>query len=326
MERVAHWGTGRIAGTALVVSAAAFVAAVLVWQAVTQGGNPDPTVTRLTPAAAIVDTGILVFREGLEAILVLAAITASLGRAGTRYGRPIAGGAAAAFAATVATWFIVVAIVSSIDAPALFVQAATGLLAVVVLLVIMNWFFHKVYWTGWIVHHTRTQRALVDSADHRPAFVFNGLLLLGFSAIYREGFEVVLFLQSIRLQVGQHATLIGAGIGLALTVIVAGLTFVVHHRLPYKKMLVLTGVLLGGVLIVMVGESIQEMQQAGWIGTTALRLHAPAWAGVWFSVYPNVEGLAAQAFAAAFVLGSYWVVAEYLRVWRPRRHTAAAVH
>ncbi|HYM68333.1 MAG TPA: FTR1 family protein [bacterium] len=325
MERVVHAGTGRIVQTALIASAAALVAAVFVWQAVTQGGNPDPTVTRLTPAAAIVDTGILVFREGLEAILVLAAITASLGRAGTAYGRPIAAGATAAFAAAVATWFVVVAVVSSIDAPALFVQAATGLLAVVVLLVIMNWFFHKVYWTGWIVHHTRTQRALVDSADRDPALVFNGLLLLGFSAIYREGFEVVLFLQSIRLQVGQHATLIGAGIGLALTLIVAGLTFVVHHRLPYKKMLVLTGVLLGGVLTVMVGESVQEMQQAGWIGTTALHLHVPAWAGVWLSVYPNVEGLAAQAFAAAFVLGSYWI-AEYLRVWRPRRRATATAH
>jgi high-affinity iron transporter len=303
--------------------AAVLVAAVLLWQAFTQAGNPDPTVNTLTPAAAIVDTGVLVFREGLEAILVLAAITASLGRAGTRFGRPIAGGAAAAFAATVATWFVVVAFVSSIDAPALFVQAATGMLAVAVLLVIMNWFFHKVYWTGWIVHHTRTQRALVESSGGDPSLVRHGLLLLGFSAIYREGFEVVLFLQGIRLQVGQHATLIGAGIGLGLTLVVAGLTFVAHHRLPYKKMLVLTGVLLGGVLIVMIGESVQEMQQAGWIGTTALHVRLPEWAGVWFSVFPTVEGLAAQAFACAFVLGSYWT-AEYVRVWRPRRQAAAA--
>jgi high-affinity iron transporter len=47
--------------------------------------------------------------------------------------------------ASVASWFVVVAIISAIPAPALDVQAATGLLAILVLLVVMNWFFHRVY-------------------------------------------------------------------------------------------------------------------------------------------------------------------------------------
>ena len=62
-------------------------------------------------------------------------------------------------------------------------------------------------------------------------------------------------MQSLRLQVGSLVVLEGVAIGLVFTAVVGALTFVAHHRLPYKKMLILTGVLLGVVLIVMVGEN-----------------------------------------------------------------------
>ena len=87
-------------------------------------------------------------------------------------------------------------------------------------------------------------------------------------------------------------------------------------------MLVLTGVMLGVVLIVMVGESVQEMQLAGWLPETTVALSIPGWVGLWFAVFPTVEGLVAQALAAALVLGSYFG-AEYWRVKRPRKRAAA---
>ncbi|GMA58366.1 hypothetical protein GCM10025858_28690 [Alicyclobacillus sacchari] len=87
-------------------------------------------------------------------------------------------------------------------------------------------------------------------------------MILGFTSVYREGFEVVLFLQNTRMQVGSQVVVIGATIGLVLTMMVAVLTFFAHRKLPYKRMLVLTGVMLGAVLLVMVGEQVQEMQQA----------------------------------------------------------------
>ena len=118
---------------------------VMVWQAITQSGAPDRTVPDQGPGAAVLSSGILVFREGLEAILVLAAITAGLVRSDKSYWRPIATGSGVAFLATVVAWFVVVAAISAVDAPALDVQAATGLLAILVLLVVMNWFFHKIY-------------------------------------------------------------------------------------------------------------------------------------------------------------------------------------
>lgn len=132
---------------------------------------------------------------------------------------------------------------------------------------------------------------------------------------------MVLFLQNTRMQLGSGVVVIGAGIGLALTLMVAVLTFFAHRKLPYKRMLVLTGVMLGVVLLVMVGEQVQEMQQAGWLPSTPLNLGLPDWAGLWFSLFNNLQSIVAQALAAVIVLGSYFG-AQYLRVWRPRREAA----
>jgi high-affinity iron transporter len=302
----------------LILVASLVIAAVLLWQAVATSGTPDPLSKGISPMAMILSTSVLVFREGLEAILVLAAVTAGMTRGKQKeHLRAVPLGAFIAVLATIATWFLVVAIISEVNAPELAIQAGTGLLAIVVLLVVMNWFFHKVYWTGWIAHHNNRKRRLLEAAETQGSSTFFGLALLGFTAIYREGFEIVLFLQNLRLRAGSALVFKGTAIGLALTLIVAVLTFIAHKHLPYKKMLVWTGILLGGVLLVMVGESVQEMQQAGWLATTPLPLPIPGWMGLWFSLFPNVQGLAAQAFAALLVIGSYFS-AQYLRVGRKR--------
>lgn len=284
------------------------VLSLLVWQAIVVAGAPDPTAQGLSRSSMMLGSGILVFREGLEAILVLAAITAGLARYKSGFWPPMLTGIGAALAASVATWFIVVALISSVSASELAIQAATGLLAIVVLLVVMNWFFHKLYWTGWICHHCKRRKKIFDEPGAPASRVFLGLALLGFTAIYREGFEIVLFLQDLRLKAGTVTVMSGASLGIFLTGVVAALTFSASRRLPYKQMLVWTGVLLAGVLIVMVGESAQEMQLAGWLPKHELGFSLPDWMGVWFAAFPNVEGLASQGLAAAIVLGSFlWV-------------------
>ncbi len=290
------------------------VVAILVWQGVTAQGNPDPLRAKANPAVAFLDIGVLVFREGLECILVLAAITASMVGAKHKHRRPVALGAGIAFLASLVTWFIAVGIMGELSdsVPALDLQAATGLLAIVVLLVIMNWFFHKIYWGGWIRAHNRRRKNLLASAGSvaiTQRRLYWGFILLGFTSLYREGFEVVLFLQSYNLRLGGGVVLKGALLGLTLSGFVAILTFALQRRLPYRKMLITTGVLLGVVLLVMVGEQAQEMQLANWISTTpipVLENLIPGWAGMWFALFPNVESLLAQAIAAILVIGSYY--------------------
>jgi len=99
-------------------------------------------------------------------------------------------------------------------------------------------------------------------------------------------------------------------VGLVLTTMVAVLTFWLRRRLPYRRMLVVTGVLLGIVLLVMVGEQAQEMQLAHWLPTTEIRSLdplMPSWTGLWFSVFPTVETLGAQVIAGGLVLSSYLI-------------------
>jgi high-affinity iron transporter len=297
-----------------VCAAALVVIAMIIWQGVTAHGAPDPTRLNTSPTAAFLDIGVLVFREGLECILVLAAITASMTGSKQPYRRPVALGTGIAFVATLITWFIAVRIVGQLSEsiPALHLQAATGLLAVIVLLVIMNWFFHKIYWGGWIRAHNRRRKVLLanSAAKIRRARLQWGLILLGFTSLYREGFEVVLFLQSYNLRLGGDVVLKGAVLGIPLSGMVAILTFFLQQRLQYRKMLITTGILLGIVLLVMVGEQAQEMQLAHWIPTTQigwLANYIPAWVSMWFAVFPTYGTMVAQLLAAILVVGSYYV-------------------
>ena len=313
----------------LLLAAVLLIVAIFMWQGVTASGTPDPTLPHTTSNVAILDTGILVLREGLECILVLSAIVASMMGANRQYRRPIAIGVGIGAVCTVVTWFVAIGILSDLtqNISALQVQAATGLLAIIVLLTVMNWFFHKIYWTGWISMHNRKKKALLQSANEPAASaakVLWGLVFLGFTSFYREGVEVVLFLQSYRLQMGGNIVLIGVLLGLFFTIVVAILNFVAHRHLPYKKMLIVTGIMLGIVLLVMVGEQGQEMQLAHWIPTTPISQlqWLPGWMGLWFSVFPTVETLLLQGLAALLVIGSYFL-ARYQTLWLPRRRDAA---
>src|SRR5438128_5410510 len=295
--------------------AALFVIAIFVWQGIAAHGAPDPLQAHTTATVASLDIGVLVFREGLECILVLAAVTASMTGSRRNYRKPVMSGAAIAFLATLVTWFVAVGIMKQLseNVPALHLQAATGLFAVIVLLVIMNWFFHKVYWGCWIRAHNRRPKSLLDAATSNTRLRW-GLILLGFTSLYREGFEVVLFLQSYHLRLGGAVVLKGTLLGLVLTGMVAFLTFVLQQRLPYRKMLITTGILLGVVLLVMVGEQAQEMQLANWISTTPiswLKGAIPPWMSLWFAIFPTYETMAAQFLAALLVIGSYFAAKRF---------------
>src|SRR6266480_4076893 len=298
-------------------AAAICVIGVITWQGVTAHGAPDPTQPNTTPTVSFLDIGVLVFREGLECILVLAAITASMTGKKRAYRRPVAMGAGFAFVASLITWFVAVGIVGQLSqsVPALDLQAATGLLAIIVLLIIMNWFFHKIYWGGWIRANNRRRKVLVEGAGNLISpKLWLGLVLLGFTSLYHEGFEVVLFLQSYNLRLGGDVVLKGALLGLVLSGMVAVLTFVLQRRLPYRRMLITTGILLGLVLLVMVGEQAQEMQLAHWISITpidSLKPYIPPWMGLWFAVFPTVETLVAQVIAAVLVIGSYYAARHF---------------
>src|SRR3954447_4575130 len=297
--------------------AAAVVAGLVYLMATAHTGPVDPTEVAAPQSRATIvfNSGAIVFREGLEAVLIFAAVTASLRGAHASRRRPMAARAGLAFPAVIATWFVAQAVMDVASPLGPKLEAITGFIAIVVLLVVLNGFVQKVYWSQWIGRHHRQRKKLLAKTGIGATL---GLVLLGFTSVYREGFEVVLFLQNLQLKAGTSAVLEGVAIGLAATAVVGVFVFWLHHKLPYKKMLVLTGVLVGVVLVVMIGGTALSFQDLGWLPRHETPFTLPVWMGSWFEMYSSWETLGVQFLAALFVIGSYWLAKE-VKVKRPQR-------
>jgi high-affinity iron transporter len=270
-----------------------------------------------------VNSAIIVFREGLEAVLILAALMASLVGEQRRFRRPMFAGVGLALVASALTWVVAQTVLTSLQRYGEKLEAIVSLVAIGVLLLILNWFYHRVYWQENLQDlHRKKRRILAGAGLSLVTAQVVGLVLLGFSSVYREGFETVLFLQAMTLEAGAVAVLEGVALGLLGVIAMFVLVIALERRLPHKKMLIATGLLITWVLVVMVGTTVQTMQKVGWVAVTPIEgVELPYWAGLWLGLYPTWEGVLAQLGAAAFVLGSY-VAAEGLRKRRRARLVA----
>ncbi len=121
-------------------------------------------------ATVVTNSAIIVFREGLEGVLILAAITASMVGLRARLRRPVFIGALAGLAVSVFTWVLAQTLLRSLDRYGEKLEAVVGLVAIGVLLLITNWFFHNVYWSEWIgkFHRQRKRFEKLGSAGSSP--------------------------------------------------------------------------------------------------------------------------------------------------------------
>lgn len=267
------------------------------------------------PGAVATNAGMIMFREGLEAVIILASLMSSMKRKEEiKYRKPMWLGTLLAVAATALTWLLAHDVIQSLARHGEKLEAVVSAIAIAVLLVIMNWFFHKIYWTEWIAaFHARKRRIVSGEAG-----LWLGLVALGFTSVYREGFETVLFLQALVLESSVGVVMTGVAAALAAVCLIGFVTFRLQVNLPYKKMLVVTGVLIGVVLLQMVGKTVHVFQMVGWLPIHTIgEITLPYWVGMWFGIYATWEGLGLQAAAAAFVIGSY-----YAAEWATHRRRA----
>lgn len=260
---------------------------------------------RSAPEVTAANAAIIVFREGLEAVLILASLMASFKAGeGLKLRRPMWLGAGLALIASIITWIAAQELLSTLARYGERLEAAVSLIAIVVLLLITNWFFHKVYWTGWMANFHSKKRLLLNTETS----LWLGLLMLGFTSIYREGFESVLFLQALVLESGTAVVLLGTLAGLFGAALIGVIVFALQARLPYRRMLIYTGILIGMVLLVMVGNTVHVWQVVGWFPIHPIRwLRLPYWTGSWFGIFATWEGIVLQLAAAVFVIGSYYL-------------------
>jgi high-affinity iron transporter len=258
-----------------------------------------------SPFAVATNAALIVFREGLEAVVILAALMASLVGGDRLYRRPMALGVLLAFVATAATWWVAQQVITSFSRYGERLEAIVSLIAIAVLLLITNWFFHRVYWKEWMATFHARKKSLLGGVAMGQMI---GFVLLGFSSVYREGFETVLFLQALVLESSLWLVLQGTLLGILGVLLVGFMTFSLQSRLPYKRLLVGTGVLIGAVLLMMVGNTVHALQIVGWLPLHPIRMVTlPYWSGLWFGIYATWEGVSLQILAAGFVIGSYFL-------------------
>ncbi len=119
------------------------------------------------PMAIITNSAVIVFREGLEAIVILAALLASMVGAYAAFRRSMVIGVLMALAATAATWWIAQRLMLAFSGFGERLEAIVGVIAVGVLLLITNWFFHRVYWKDWIAGFHQRKRVLLGGAGRK---------------------------------------------------------------------------------------------------------------------------------------------------------------
>lgn len=264
----------------------------------------DPGVA--APAVAFGFSFAILFREGIEAVLLIAILLGSLSAGSAQsYKRPLGWGVLAALGATGLTWVLATLVIDLAPVSREMLEAVTALVAVVVLVGVSFWLISR------IEHRRRIEfmRARVASAMATgTAFAFAGL---GFTAVYREGFETVLFYQALSLfaeGLGRWVAL-GAAAG-AVALGLSGYAILkAGKRLPVKPLLLTGASILLLLSVSFVGNAVRSLQSADLLAATPLAwARLPVFLAELTGIHPTGEGLVVQAaMLVVFALGAAWV-------------------
>ncbi|HEY8469377.1 MAG TPA: FTR1 family protein [Longimicrobiales bacterium] len=247
---------------------------------------------------------VIILREGLEAVLLIAALLAYLSAAGAgRAARnQIYVGAGVGVAASVLTWLLARTLIPIGGASRELIEGITGLAAVAVLLYVSHWLFQKTYIHDW-------KDFLRDRAG-RAVSTGSALAMAGlaFAAVYREGFETVLFYQALLFETGPSALLAGFVPGAVLVAAVGVAIIRLGLKLPLRRVFGVTNAVLLLLAFSFIGKSIYNLQEAGLFSP-----HPLPWAPdhealrLLIGFYPVAETALAQAALLLALLLTYVV-------------------
>jgi high-affinity iron transporter len=254
----------------------------------------------LSPAAAAMSSFVILLREGLEALLVVAAIVALLLKAGRRDTLPwIHLGWIGALVAGGLTWLAASALIEVSGATRELTEGVSALAAAAILLYVGVWLHGKRHAHAWQAYiDTRLRGALARGT-------LWALAGLAFLAVYREAFETVLFYQALWQQAGPGAAgPIGLGMAGAAGVLALLAWLVLRYglRLPLGAFFTASSLLLAGLAIVFTGHGLRALQEAGAVAATPFG--APDFPALGF--YPTRETLIAQLLVFALVAAGFF--------------------
>ncbi len=270
---------------------------------------------RLSPASLFIQSFVIMLREGLEAILIVGALMTFLAKmgAGDRR-RHVNAGVVTAIAASLLTALALETVFHLSPAHQEALEGLTMVLATAVLFYVSYWLLSKMEVVKW--------SHFVKSKVHGAVTSGSALALASaaFLAVYREGFETVLFYKALIISAGPTAALAPVGGGMLVGVLVlVGVYVAVHRfgiRLPLKPFFAVTSAFLYYMAFVFAGAGIAELQEGGFAPLTPV-----AWAPriPTLGIHPTVETLTAQGALIGLALAALvWTF-----VVEPRRTQAA---
>ncbi|HEX7890276.1 MAG TPA: cytochrome c/FTR1 family iron permease [Ramlibacter sp.] len=263
----------------------------------------------MSAEAAFVSSLLILLREGLEAILVLAAIIAFVRKTGRRDALPyIHAGWGGAILLGVATWFVAGRLLNFSGAGREMTEGITALVAAAMLLYVGYWLHGKSNAQAWA---TFIREHVSAALEKRTLWAMAGI---SFLAVYRELFEIILFYQTLWVQAGaerQGAVLAGMGTAVALLAITGWAILRFSVRLPLGPFFTATSALLVVMAVVFVGHGVAALQEAGVLHATPVHfVNLPL-----LGIHATVQGLGSQAAMLAAIA---------LMLWLGRRTPAAA--
>lgn len=250
----------------------------------------------IDPGLAAVSSGAILLREGVEAVLVIAALIAFLRKTGREQNIVyVHMGWIAAVLLGLATWWLASTVIEISGAGREATEGVVALLAAAMLIYVGYWLhdnMHAKRWKGFL--HDKVGGALSTGQVWL-------LALISFTAAYREVFETVLFYQALALEAGPGTgvyLVAGGAAGLALLVMVALLILHFSVRLPLKLFFGVNALILMLLSFVIAGKGIAALQEAGYVPVD--RVPFPEWNAI--GVYANWESLGVQAFMLVLVI------------------------
>jgi high-affinity iron transporter len=265
------------------------------------------------PALVATQGFLILFREGFEIVLLLSVLLGYLEAARTpHFIKPILGGVALAAVATVITVLLMPTLFSLLPVGREVLEAVVALLAVAVLFYVSFWLIARLEQKRWM----EFVRARLWSAISIGST--GSLVLVGFTAVYREGFETALFYQSLLTfgeGMGQYI-LMGVGLALVALAGVVWLVFKVGRQLPVRTFMNVAVAMVMATSVAFLGNAMHTLQAADVIAyrrTSGPRL--PIFLAEATGIWPTVPSLVAQAALTAVYLGG----ALYVFVVKPRR-------
>ena len=252
----------------------------------------------------------LLLREGYEAILIVAALMTFLAKAGApERRREVARGAWLAVAASLLTWVLVELLLQVTTGGREMIEGGTMLLAAAVLFYVSYWLLSKIEAAKW----TAFVRGKMQSALSSGSGV--ALSAVAFLAVYREGFETILFYKALFTSAGSSGVPVVAGIAVGAVGLVAVYLLInqLGLRVAMKPFFAVTGVMLYYMAFVFAGKGIAELQEAQVIPLTVIE-GAPRIPVL--GIYPTVESLIVQ--------GLLIVLAIVAAVWAMRPKPSGA--